>query len=73
VAVTGNVVRLSGVGIGISAVTGAGSVLISGNLIAGAGLGAVRAMDHARPIGPELAGGGSRDYPHITVLGSVVT
>jgi hypothetical protein len=39
----------------------AGNVLLSGNLISGARHGAIRAMDHDRPIGDDLAVAGTVD------------
>jgi uncharacterized secreted repeat protein (TIGR03808 family) len=55
VAVTGNIVRSSGIGIAVSADRRAGNVLLSGNLISGSRHGAIRAMDHDRPLGDDLA------------------
>ena len=73
VAVTGNVVRKSGIGIAVSAVAGAGTAMLAQNLISGAGLGAVRAMDHEAPLGEDLVAGGSGAYPNIVVSGCIAT
>lgn len=70
VAATGNVIRQAPVGIGITSDPGAGAVLVASNMIAGASAGAIRAMDHGRPVGSELSGttAGGR----ITATGNVV-
>lgn len=55
VAVTGNVIRASRVGITVASDPAGGAVLVSGNLISGARDGAIRASDHHRVHGPDLA------------------
>lgn len=55
VAMTGNLIRDAGVGILISSDPAAGACLISSNMITGARDGAIRAMDHGTPLGPDLA------------------
>lgn len=55
VSATGNVIRNSRIGIGITGVEQAGRSLIAQNLISNASHGAIRAFDHARPIGSDLA------------------
>lgn len=55
VAMTGNLIRDAGVGILISSDPAAGACLISANMITGARDGAIRAMDHGTPLGPDLA------------------
>src|SRR5262249_6804210 len=54
VAATGNVVRNSGMGIAVTADRGAGTVLIAHNMITGSQRGAIRAVDHGRPVGEAL-------------------
>ena len=54
VAITGNVVRRSFVGIGISVADGAGTAAISNNIIAETKRGAVVGLDHAQPVTPDL-------------------
>lgn len=67
---TGNVIRDAGVGILIS--DGArGSCLVAQNLIAGARNGAIRLMDHGRPIGGDLASAPPKAGP-IAINGNVV-
>jgi uncharacterized secreted repeat protein (TIGR03808 family) len=56
VAITGNLIRNAGVGILVTSDATAGACLISQNMISGARDGAIRAMDHGAPHGPELAG-----------------
>lgn len=52
---TGNVLRRCTIGIGVSASDRAGPMLIASNLISGARYGAVRRLDHGRPVGPDIA------------------
>ncbi|MFT4277795.1 MAG: TIGR03808 family TAT-translocated repetitive protein [Rhodopseudomonas sp.] len=54
VAITGNVVRKSFIGIGVSVMDGAGTATITGNVIAEAPRGAVVGLDHAKPVTPDL-------------------
>jgi uncharacterized secreted repeat protein (TIGR03808 family) len=54
VAITGNVVRKSFVGIGVSVADGAGTAAISGNVIAETPRGAVVGLNHATPVTPDL-------------------
>lgn len=54
-AVTGNVVRNCPIGIAVAGDAKAGSALIATNMISGASRGAIRAMDHAVPLGGDLA------------------
>jgi uncharacterized secreted repeat protein (TIGR03808 family) len=64
VVATGNVVRASGIGIAVAADSRAGNVLLASNVISGSRRGAIRAMDHDRPVGEDLAiGGASQQMP----------
>lgn len=72
VAVTGNVVRNAFVGIGVSVMPGAGTAVISGNLISGAPRGAVVGLDHARPVTPDLTADGAQKYAQVALSGNVV-
>jgi uncharacterized secreted repeat protein (TIGR03808 family) len=54
-AATGNVVRNCTLGIAVTSVPGAGTVLVSSNLISGTPRGAIRLTDHGRPSGDDLA------------------
>jgi uncharacterized secreted repeat protein (TIGR03808 family) len=69
VAVTGNIVRKAGIGIGISDSIHAGRALISGNLIAGALQGGIRTVNGDQPVGLELKDGEAPAPPNI-VLGN---
>lgn len=70
VVATGNLIRKARIGIAVAGTAGAGSCLLANNLISGASEGAIRAMDHARPIGGDLARGGTPPS-HIQLAGNV--
>ncbi|MBU2582351.1 MAG: TIGR03808 family TAT-translocated repetitive protein [Alphaproteobacteria bacterium] len=55
VVASGNIIRNAGVGIGITSNPAAGACLVSGNMLSGCRLGAIRAFDHDKIIGGELA------------------
>lgn len=55
VAITGNLIRSTGVGILVSVDPAAGACLVAQNMISGARDGAIRGMDHGVPVGPDLA------------------
>jgi uncharacterized secreted repeat protein (TIGR03808 family) len=67
VAATGNVIRRAPIGIAVSVVDGAGSVVISDNLISGASHGAVRGMRWAEPVSGDLARSGADAFPNLLV------
>lgn len=73
VAVTGNVVRESGIGIAVSVVAGAGSAVISGNMIAGARRGAIVGMKWHKPVTDDLARAGAERYPQLRISGNQVS
>ena len=73
VSITNNVVRKCGVGIGVSSNSRAGVTLVSGNVISGASDGAIRALEHDRPTGPDLVDGTLEAFPHIRVSGNLRT
>lgn len=68
---TGNVLRRCGIGIGVTADASAGPVLIAQNLISSAHNGAIRTLDHGRPVGPDLAQ--KTNAGRITLNGNVVS
>jgi uncharacterized secreted repeat protein (TIGR03808 family) len=70
VAVTGNVVRKTPIGIAVSVVSGAGSALISANVISQTERGAVVGMDHARPVTGDLTRDGTKSYAHLSITGN---
>jgi uncharacterized secreted repeat protein (TIGR03808 family) len=55
VSVNGNVVRNSPVGIAVSVTNGAGTAVITGNLISGASRGAIVGMDHTKVVSGDLS------------------
>jgi len=72
VSITGNVVRQSGIGIGVSVVQGAGAALIANNLISGAARGAILGMDHEHPVTGDLAKDGATRYSQLEISGNRV-
>ncbi|MFZ0809568.1 TIGR03808 family TAT-translocated repetitive protein [Bradyrhizobium sp.] len=67
VAISGNVIRNAFVGIGVSVTPGAGTALVSNNVISEAPRGAVVGLDHARPITPDLATEGAPRFAQVVV------
>jgi uncharacterized secreted repeat protein (TIGR03808 family) len=70
VAVTGNVVRKSDIGIAVSVAPGAGSALIANNVIAETRRGAIVGMLRAQPVTGDLAKGGGEQYAHLVLSGN---
>jgi len=71
VAITGNLVRSAGVGIMISSDPEAGACLVSQNMISGVRDGAIRAMDHGVPHGPDLATAAAQTVGRVSVSGNL--
>jgi uncharacterized secreted repeat protein (TIGR03808 family) len=69
VAISGNVIRNAFVGIGVSVSPGAGTALVSNNVLADTPRGAVVGLDHARPVTPDLAAAGAARFAQV-VLGT---
>ncbi|MEM8743379.1 MAG: TIGR03808 family TAT-translocated repetitive protein [Pseudomonadota bacterium] len=69
--VTGNLIRQARIGIGVSTTPEAGYAYITNNMVTGASDGGVRAMDHAKPLGPDLAKSSSESFRNIAVFGNV--
>jgi uncharacterized secreted repeat protein (TIGR03808 family) len=67
VAATGNVVRRSPIGFAVTVVDGAGSAMISDNLISGADKGAVVGMRWADMVSGDLAKTGAGKFPNLMV------
>jgi uncharacterized secreted repeat protein (TIGR03808 family) len=67
VVISGNVIRNSFVGIGVSVVPGAGSALVNNNMISEALRGAVVGLDHARPVTPDLSIEGAQRFAQVVV------
>lgn len=72
VAISGNVIRNTFVGIGVSVVPGAGTALVHSNMIAEAPRGAVVGLDHSRPITTDLTGDGAQRYAQVAVGANTV-
>ncbi len=68
VTITGNVVRNAFVGIGVSVVPGAGTALVSNNLISGSRGSAIVGLDHAKTVTTDLGADGTSRFSQI-VLG----
>ncbi|MDO8980195.1 MAG: TIGR03808 family TAT-translocated repetitive protein [Afipia sp.] len=68
VTITGNVVRNAFVGIGVSVVSGAGTALVSNNLISGSRGSAIVGLDHAKTVTADLGKEGTSRFAQI-VLG----
>jgi uncharacterized secreted repeat protein (TIGR03808 family) len=73
VALTGNVVRECGIGIGVTVVPGARSALVSSNVISGSLRGAIVGLDHKVPVTGDLAVAGAERYPHLALNGNKVS
>ncbi len=69
--VTGNLIREARIGIGVSTAPEAGYAYITNNMISVTSEGGVRAMDHAKPLGPDLATQSSEAFRNIAVFGNV--
>lgn len=72
VTVSGNVVREAGIGIAVSVVGGGGGAVITGNMIAGARLGAVVGMEWAKAVTGDLTKVGASAHPQLTVANNLV-
>ncbi|MEI8144372.1 MAG: TIGR03808 family TAT-translocated repetitive protein [Alphaproteobacteria bacterium] len=70
VAVTGNVIRFSPIGIAVSVVPGAGAALIADNLVQGASKGAILGMEWKRPVTGDLARDGVGRFAQLSVSGN---
>jgi len=71
VSVTGNLIREARIGIGVSSAPDAGYAFITNNMISKTKEGGIRAMDHDKPLGPDLAKSSSESYRNIAVFGNV--
>jgi uncharacterized secreted repeat protein (TIGR03808 family) len=73
VAITGNVVRQSSIGIAVSVVAGAGTAVISANMLAGTPRGAIVGMEWHKPVTGDLALAGAERYPQLKIGGNQVS
>ena len=71
VSATGNLVRGAPIGIGISADPNGGYVFVTNNFMQGAKNGGIRAMDHAKPIGPDLTQASAESFRNFAVFANV--
>lgn len=67
---TGNVIRASSIGIGVSVAPGAGSALIADNIISGAARGAIIGLDRKTIVTGDLIKEGAARYPMLTLSGN---
>lgn len=67
VVISGNVIRNAFVGVGVSVASGAGTALVSNNMISETPRGAVVGLDHARPVTPDLAAEGAQRFAQVVV------
>jgi uncharacterized secreted repeat protein (TIGR03808 family) len=72
VAISGNVIRNALAGVGVSVVPGAGTALVTGNMISGTPRGAVVGLEHLKPVTPDLTRDGAQRYAQLTVNGNAV-
>ena len=72
IAITGNVIRNAFVGIGVSVVPGAGTALVSNNMISETPRGAVVGLDHARAITTDLSADGAQRYAQVMIGSNAV-
>lgn len=72
VTVTGNTIRKSDIGIGVSVAPGAGKAVISANIISGVKRGAIFGMEWDKVATGDLAKGGAERFPHLTISGNQV-
>jgi uncharacterized secreted repeat protein (TIGR03808 family) len=72
VAISGNVIRKTFIGIGVSVVDGAGTALVNNNVIAETPRGAVVGLDHAKPVTPDLTANGAAKYAQVAIGANAV-
>jgi uncharacterized secreted repeat protein (TIGR03808 family) len=72
VTVSGNVVRETGIGIGVSVAPGAGHATITGNTIGEARQGAIVGMQWGKPVTGDLTKESTAHYPKLTVANNTI-
>ena len=72
VAISGNIIRKTFIGIGVSVADGAGTALVNSNMISDTPRGAVVGLDHARPVTPDLTANGAGKYAQIEISANAV-
>lgn len=71
VSIAGNLIRNAGIGIAVSSDPAAGACLVSNNMISGTKDGAIRAMEHGVPHGPDLAAAEAPASGRLVLSGNV--
>jgi uncharacterized secreted repeat protein (TIGR03808 family) len=69
--ISGNVIRNALAGVGVSVAAGAGTALVSNNVISGTPRGAVVGLDYIKPVTNDLTQDGAERYPQVTLSGNV--
>ena len=72
VVISGNVIRNALAGVGVSVVRGAGTALISNNMISGTPRGAVIGLDHIKPVTADLTQAGTQQFSQLVVTANAV-
>ncbi|HTO60447.1 MAG TPA: TIGR03808 family TAT-translocated repetitive protein, partial [Bradyrhizobium sp.] len=72
VAITGNVIRNTFAGIGVSVVPGAGTALVNNNMISQTPRGAVVGLNHNDAVTTDLSMEGAERYAQVMVGGNAV-
>jgi uncharacterized secreted repeat protein (TIGR03808 family) len=72
VVISGNVIRKSFVGIGVSVTPGAGTALVNTNMISETPRGAVVGLDHARPVTADLSSEGAQRFTQVVIGNNAV-
>jgi uncharacterized secreted repeat protein (TIGR03808 family) len=72
VAITGNLIRRTFAGIGVSVAAGAGTALVNNNLISETPRGAVVGHDHGKPVTDDLSAEGAQRFAQVVLGGNAV-
>jgi uncharacterized secreted repeat protein (TIGR03808 family) len=72
VTISGNVIRNAFVGVGVSVAPGAGTVLVSNNLISETPRGAVVGLDLMRPVTADLTADGAQRFAQLVITANAV-
>jgi uncharacterized secreted repeat protein (TIGR03808 family) len=67
VVISGNVIRNTFVGVGVSVAPGAGMALVNNNMISETPRGAVVGLDHARPVTADLSADGAQRFAQVVI------
>jgi len=72
VVISGNVIRNALAGVGVSVFPGAGTAVVSNNMISGTPRGAVVGLDHSKPVTSDLTRETTQRFAQLTVNGNAV-